>query len=103
MKNSDNFSGTEDAVIISNKHLQLLDNIFRTRHLSRDVSELQMQIIKWAEIVLSEERKNWTESREDLTDIWRCLDRKEEARKRAAAKNRRYEPFKKTFKQLQKR
>ena len=101
MKNSDNFSGTQDAVIISNKHLRLLDDIFRTRHLPNDESEFQTQIIKWAEIVLSEERKNWAESRENLTDIWRGWNRKEEARKRAAAKNKRYEPFKKIFKQLQ--
>ena len=102
MKDSDNFSGTEDAVIISNKHLRLLDNIFRGHHLPNDVSELQTQVIKWAEIVLSEERKEWAEQRNNSVEILCHLHRKEEARKRAAAKNERYKSFKNVYKELQK-
>ena len=102
MKDSDNFSGTEDAVIVSNKHLRLLDNIFRGHHLPNDVSELQTQVIKWAEIVLSEERKEWAEQRNNSVEILCHLHRKEEARKRAAAKNERYKSFKNVYKELQK-
>ena len=102
MKDSDNFSGTEDAVIISNKHLRLLDNIFRTHHLPNDVFEVQTRVIKWAEIVLSEERKEWAEQRNNSVEILCHLHRKEEARKRAAAKNERYKSFKNVYKELQK-
>lgn len=102
MTSSDNLLSTEDTVIISNKHLRLLDNIFRIHHLPNNSSDLEKQIIKWAEIVLSEERKEWAESQAVLIDIWQDWDKKEEARKRAVAKNKRYEPFKEAFKQLQK-
>lgn len=102
MKNSDNLLNTADSVIISSKHLRLLDNIFRKHYLPDASPDFQKQIIKWAKVVLSEERKNWAESRADLIDIWWHLNRKEEAQKRAIAKNKRYEPFKKVFKKLQK-
>lgn len=43
MTSSDNLLSTEDTVIISNKHLRLLDNIFRIHHLPNDLrNELGM-------------------------------------------------------------
>ena len=102
MKNSDNLPNTKDTVILSNRHLRLLDNVFRKQHSLCDLSELQTQIIQWAEMVLAEEREEWAKSRTDIIDIWWTIERKTEARKRATIKNKRYEPFKKAFKLLQK-
>lgn len=56
----------------------------------------------WAAAVLSEERKEWEKSRENSIEILCRLNKKEEAGKRALAKNKKYEPFKEAFKCLQK-
>jgi len=90
-----------EIYIISNKHLRLLDSIFRKQHHAYDLSELQIQILDWVQTVLMDERKEWTELRANSVDVLCNLDKKEEAQKRALAKNKRYEPFKKKFKQLQ--
>lgn len=101
MQNPDNSLNAKDTIIISNKHLRLLDDIFRKQHLSPNLSELQSQILGWAQIVLSDERTEWVRLRADSVDILHRLRKREEARKRAAAKNKRYEPFKAAFKLLQ--
>ena len=99
---SENFKQKKDDYILSNKHIRLLDNIFRQYHQLNGISEFQAQILDWAAIVLLEEKKLWEDLRENSIDILCHLDRKNAAYKRAAAKNKRYEPFKKVFKQLQK-
>ena len=58
MTSSDNLLSTEDTVIISNKHLRLLDNIFRIHHLPNNSSDLEKQIIKWAELFYRKKEKN---------------------------------------------
>lgn len=90
-----------NGYILSDKHLRLLNNIFRKQHHSYDLSELQMQILDWAQAMLSDERKEWGKLRANSVDTLYLLKKKEEAHKRAAVKNKRYEPFKKIFKQLQ--
>lgn len=90
-----------DKFVVSNKHLRLLNNIFRNHHQLSNLPELKAQILDWLQIVLSDERKEWAESRANSVNILCRLDRKKEARNRAAAKNKRYEPFKAAFKQLQ--
>ena len=87
----------ELAYILSPRHLRLLDNIFRKHNLP----EFQIQILDWVQTVLADEREEWNKLRVNSVDILCCLEREEKARKRAAAKNKRYEPFKKIFKQLQ--
>lgn len=92
-----NKSEQKHAYILSHKHLQLLNNIFR----KHNFPELQTQILDWVQIVLADERKEWSNLRTNSVDILCRLERKEEARKRAVSKNKRYEPFKKAFKQIQ--
>lgn len=87
----------ELTYILSPRHLRLLDNIFRKHNLP----EFQIQILDWVQTVLADEREEWNKLRVNSVDILCCLEREEKARKRAAAKNKRYEPFKKIFKQLQ--
>ncbi len=87
-----------EPYIVSNRHIRLLDNIFRTHSVS---TELQKQILDWAAVVLAEERDNWATTRATSVKILCDMDRKAEAQQRAAARNKKYEEFKETFKQLQ--
>lgn len=87
----------ELAYILSLKHMRLLDNIFRKHNLP----ELQIQILDWVQTVLADEREEWNKLRANSVDILCCLERKEKARKRAEVKNKRYESFKKVYKQIQ--
>lgn len=90
-----------NAYILSQKHLQLLNNIFRKQHHSHNLSKLQTEVLDWAQAMLSDEREAWSQLRANSVGILCQLERKDKALKRAAAKNKRYEPFKKIFKQLQ--
>lgn len=92
----------EDVYIISSKHLRHLDNIFRKQCYPCNLIELQKQILDWAKLLLLDERREWSELRNNSVDVLCRLDRKEEARQRAVVKNKRYEPFKEEFKQFQK-
>lgn len=100
--NINDFSKENETYMISNKHLRLLDSIFRKHRQVCDLPKLQNQISEWAETVLVEKRRKWREMRVNSVEVLYHLDRKKEACKRANAKNKRYEPFKQIFKQLQK-
>ncbi len=93
-----NSSKEIEPYILSNKHIRLLDNIFRIHSVSHEVKE---QILNWAAVVLSEEREEWAATRTNSIKILCDMDRKAEARQRAAARNKKYEEFKEVFKQLQ--
>ncbi len=53
----ENFKQKKDDYILSNKHIRLLDNIFRQYHQLNGISEFQAQILDWAAIVLLEKKK----------------------------------------------
>ena len=52
-------------------------------------------------MVLSEERENWSELKENLVQTLYSLDKKAEAVKRAKVRDEKYAPFRAEFKQTQ--
>ena len=57
---------TPDDFLLSNNHLRLLDRIFISHHQQCNLNILKQQIIDWMAMVLSEERENWSELKENL-------------------------------------
>lgn len=92
---------SSDNFLLSNNHLRLLDRIFISHHQQCDLNILKQQIIDWTAMVLSEERENWSELRENLVQTLYSLDKKAEATKRAKARDKKYAPFRAKFKQIQ--
>lgn len=92
---------TPDDFLLSNNHLRLLDRIFISHHQQCNLNILKQQIIDWMAMVLSEERENWSELKENLVQTLYSLDKKAEAVKRAKARDEKYAPFRAEFKQTQ--
>lgn len=78
-----------------------LDRIFISHHQQCNLNILKQQIIDWMAMVLSEERENWSELKENLVQTLYSLDKKAEAVKRAKARDEKYAPFRAEFKQTQ--
>ena len=96
-----NIQSTPDDFLLSNNHLRLLDRIFISHHQQCNLNILKQQIIDWMAMVLSEERENWSELKENLVQTLYSLDKKAEAVKRAKARDEKYAPFRAEFKQTQ--
>ena len=92
---------TPDDFLLSNNHLRVLDRIFISHHQQCNLNILKQQIIDWMAMVLSEERENWSELKENLVQTLYSLDKKAEAVKRAKARDEKYAPFRAEFKQTQ--
>ena len=78
MKNN-RIQSTPDDFLLSNNHLRLLDRIFISHHQQCNLNILKQQIIDWMAMVLSEERENWSELKENLVQTLYSLDKKAEA------------------------
>ena len=92
-----------DREMIPNKALRELDMlILHNKHLQND-KELQLNIINWAEQMLSEARAEWEEIRAATIEAVILSDPKAEAKRRAIIKDEKYAPFREYFKNLQRK
>lgn len=67
----------------------------------RQDSDLQQQILNWAADMLTEAREEWGALHATTIDAVITEDRKTQAKKRGKARDNKYAPFRKYFKNLQ--
>lgn len=74
--------------------------IMHNEALAKDKS-LQEKIIAWSLDMLEEARADWSDMRASVLDSIITCDRKQEAKRKALIKDKKYAPFREYFKNLQ--
>lgn len=93
---------TDETYMLSNQHIRLLDIIFRNNYEQCNSGDLEKLVLNWASTVLSDERKEWEQNRATSAHVLYRLEKKSDALKRAKCRDKKYAPFRKYFKKVQK-
>lgn len=87
--------------IIAKPDLQSLDIVFNQHGQNINLTLLKKQILCWSVIILHHARKDWEELRRYSIKSLYLSDKKNEAVKRAQARDAKYAPFRQQFKKIQ--
>lgn len=88
-------------MLLSNLELLLFNQIFARQKQPVKTNEMQQQILNWLSIILYQKRLEWTDNRKNSVSLLYSLDKKTDALKRALVRDKRYAPFRKKFKIIQ--
>lgn len=91
----------DNEEILPNKSLRKLDVLFLHNDVLNRDKNLQRQLIEWARELMAECREEWYEIHNTTIEAVAANDRKIQARKRGKARDNKYAPFRKYFKNLQ--
>ena len=93
---------TDDNYILSNRHIRLLDIIFKQNYKQCSPSDFEKLVLNWASTVLSDEREEWEQNRAESAHVLYRLEKKSDANKRAKCRDNKYASFREHFKEVQK-
>lgn len=93
---------TDDNYMLSNRHIRLLDIIFKQNYKQCSPANFEKLVLNWASTVLSDERKEWEQNRAISAQVLYHLEKKSDAIKRAKCRDNKYAPFREHFKEVQK-
>lgn len=93
---------TDDNYILSNRHIRLLDIIFKQNYKQCSPSDFEKLFLNWASTVLSDEREEWEQNRAESAHVLYRLEMKSDAIKRAKCRDNKYASFREHFKEVQK-
>lgn len=85
---------TDDNYILSNRHIRLLDIIFKQNYKQCSPSDFEKLVLNWASTVLSDEREEWEQNRAESAHVLYRLEKKSDAIKRAKCRDNKYASLK---------
>ena len=93
---------TDDNYILSNRHIRLLDIIFKQNYKQCSPSDFEKLVLNWASTVLSDEREEWEQNRAESAHVLYRLEKKSDAIKRAKCRDNKYASFREHLKGFKK-